>query len=98
MAEAEDVITDLARHATVYTQKLWRTHRTGAPVRPATLLMDVAPRLDLLIEAVFGIAYRLRTAQLPARPTLLAKTFQPSNFPQARMALPARQTPSARGL
>jgi nitric oxide reductase NorD protein len=89
MAEAEDVITDVARHATVFTQRLWRRHRARAPSRPVTLLVDVAPRLGLLIEAVFGTAYRLRTAQMPARPTWLAKTFQRSGFPQARMALPA---------
>ena len=89
MAEAEDVITDVARHATVFSRNLWRQHRASAPDRPSTLLTDVAPRLDLLIEAVFGISYRLRTAQAPARPTLLAKTFQPSHFPKARTALPA---------
>ena len=89
MAEAEDVITDVARHATVFTQNFWRQHRARAPARPTTMLMDVAPRLDLLIEAVFRSSYRLRTAQMPARVTLLAKTFQRSAFPQARTALPA---------
>lgn len=89
MAEAEDVITDVARHATVFSQKLWRQHRAMAPARPATLLTDVAPRLDLLIQAVFGSTYRLRTAQPPARPTLLARVFQPGIFPMARIALPA---------
>lgn len=89
MAEAEDVITDVARHATVFTQTMWRRHRARTPPRPMTLLADVAPRLGLLIKAVFGTAYRLRTAQMPARPTWLAKTFQRNGFPQARMALPA---------
>ncbi|WP_245637992.1 hypothetical protein [Hydrogenophaga taeniospiralis] len=89
MAEAEDVITDVARHATVFTQALWRRHRAQAPAPPQTLLADVAPRLDLLIEAVFGTSYRLRTAQTPARPTLLAQTFQREAFPRARAALPA---------
>ncbi|MBT9549934.1 MAG: VWA domain-containing protein [Hydrogenophaga sp.] len=89
MAEAEDVITDVARHATVFTQALWRRHRARTPARPLTLLADVAPRLDLLIEAVFGTSYRLRTAQTPARPTLLAQTFQRHEFPRARAALPA---------
>ena len=89
MAEAEDVITDVARHATVFTQALWRRHRDQAPARPRTLLADVAPRLDLLIEAVFGTPYRLRTAQMPARPTLLAQAFQRHEFPRARVALPA---------
>lgn len=89
MAEAEDVITDVARHATVFTQALWRRHRPNAPVKPMTQLADVAPRLDLLIEAVFGTSYRLRTAQTPARPTLLAQAFQREAFPRARAALPA---------
>ncbi|KRC12295.1 hypothetical protein ASE11_02220 [Hydrogenophaga sp. Root209] len=89
MAEAEDVITDVARHATVFTQTLWQRHRAKAPARPVTLLSDVAPRLDLLIEAVFGTSYRLRTAQAPARPTLLAHTFQRHAFPRATVALPA---------
>ncbi|MCX2861970.1 VWA domain-containing protein [Paucibacter sp. PLA-PC-4] len=89
MAEAEDVITDLARHATVFTQNFWRQHRAKTPSRPVTRLTDVAPRLCLLIEAVFGTSHRLRTAQLPARPTWLARTFQRSAFPRARLALPA---------
>lgn len=89
MAEAEDVITDVARHATVFTQALWRRHRAQAPARRLTLLTDMAPRLDLLIEAVFGTTYRLRTAQTPARPTLLAQAFQRHEFPRARVALPA---------
>lgn len=89
MAEAEDVITDVARHATVFTQKMWQRHRAKAALRPVTLLTDVAPRLDLLIEAVFGTTWRLRTAQLPPRPTLLAQAFQRETFPRARAALPA---------
>ena len=31
MAEAEDVIADAARHATVYAQALWRRHRPAPP-------------------------------------------------------------------
>jgi nitric oxide reductase NorD protein len=89
MAEAEDVITDVARHATVYTQALWQRHKARAPARPVILLADVAPRLDLLIEAVFGTSFRLRTAQMPARPTMLARTFQRNEFPRAHVALPA---------
>lgn len=89
MAEAEDVITDVARHATVFTQNLWQRHKAKATTRPVTRLADVAPRLDLLIEAVFGSTYRLRTAQLPPRPTLLAQAFQREAFPRARVALPA---------
>ncbi|MBA4267673.1 MAG: hypothetical protein C0453_21565, partial [Comamonadaceae bacterium] len=89
MAEAEDVITDVARHATVFTQRLWERHRAKAPPQPVVVLADVAPRLDLLIEAVFGASYRLRTAQTPARPTFLAHAFQRQSFPRASGALPA---------
>jgi nitric oxide reductase NorD protein len=89
MAEAEDVITDVARHATVFTQALWQRYKAKTPTRSVTLLVDVAPRLDLLIEAVFGTTYRLRTAQLPPRPTLLAQAFQREAFPRARAALPS---------
>ena len=89
MAEAEDVITDLARHATVFTQALWQRHRAGAPTLPVTRLADMAPRLSLLMEAVFGTTWHLRAAQLPPRATLLARTFQRGAFPRARAALPA---------
>ena len=41
MAEAEDVITDAARHATIYAQELWRRHRgarrKGAQLEPPAL-------------------------------------------------------------
>jgi nitric oxide reductase NorD protein len=89
MAEAEDVITDVARHATVFTQRLWQRHRASSPSARPTLLEDVAPRLGLLIEAVFGTSHRLRTAQAPARPTLLAHAFQRPSFPRAGVAVPA---------
>lgn len=88
MAEAEDVITDAALHATNYVQGLWRRHRANAPPAPTTTLADVAQRLDLLIVAVFGGAYRLRTAQVPARATFLAKTFQRRNRPRVSGAIP----------
>ena len=89
MAEAEDVITDVARHATVYAQALWRRHRVAAPEVAPVMLADVAQRLDLLIAAVFGSSHRLRTAQAPAPSTFLAKTFQPRERPQRRQAVPA---------
>lgn len=89
MAEAEDVITDVARHATVYTQALWRRHRP-APPGPAVLqLADVAQRLDLLIAAALGRRLVLRTAQEPARPTVLARWFQRAEPPHERHALSA---------
>ncbi len=89
MAEAEDVITAAALRTTTFVQGLWRRHRAHAPP-PATLeLADVAQRLDLLITAVFGVSYRLRTAPLPARPTFLARALQRRTGPRVQGALPA---------
>lgn len=89
MAEAEDVITDVARHATVFAQTLWQRHKAQSSTPALPRLTDLAPRLDLLIQAVFGSTLRLRTAQSPPRPTLLAQTFQREAFPRAGVALPA---------
>lgn len=92
MAEAEDVITDAALHATRFVQGVWRRHRantSAAPLSPSLALTDVAPRLDLLIVAVFGRACPLRTARTPARATLLARTFQRQDRPRLQSAIPA---------
>ncbi|MDH3460200.1 MAG: hypothetical protein OEM00_04340 [Burkholderiaceae bacterium] len=89
MAEAEDVITDAALHATNFVQGVWRRNRANAPAVPALTLADVAQRLDLLIVAVFGRTYRLRTAQVPARATILAKSFQRQHRPRVEGAIPA---------
>ncbi|NYT80643.1 VWA domain-containing protein [Alcaligenaceae bacterium] len=89
MAEAEDVITDAARHATIYARDLWQRHR-GKPDTPRPLgLADVAHRLDLLIGAVFNIHYPLRIAQAPAMPSLLLKIFRRQDVTPGRSALPA---------
>ena len=89
MAEAEDVITDAARHATVFAQALWRRHRPAA-ARPAPLhLADVAARIDLLLAAVFGRSFVLRVAQVPARRTALAGLFLRHQCPPVREAVPA---------
>ncbi len=89
MAEAEDVITDAALHATNFVQAVWRRHRADAPNVPRLLLAEVAQRLDLLIVAAFGRSYRLRAAQPPARATLLARTFHRQHRPRAEGAIPA---------
>ena len=89
MAEAEDVITDAALHATKFIQGLWRRHRAHTPAAPNLALADVAQRLDLLIVAVFGLTCPLRVAQAPARATFLAKTFQRQNSPRVQGAIPA---------
>lgn len=87
MAEAEDVITDAARHATVFVRALWRRHRppTRGPV--PLQLGDVAARLDLLASAVFGRSFMLRVAQAPAPPTWLSKLFLRGQAPAQRAAL-----------
>ncbi len=89
MAEAEEVLTDAARHATVFAQRLWRRYNP-APDAPASLpLSEVAERLELLLTAVFGNSYRLRIAQPPARPTLLGRWFGRTPGPQRLAAVPA---------
>ncbi|MBB5217560.1 nitric oxide reductase activation protein NorD [Parapusillimonas granuli] len=89
MAEAEDVITDAARHATIYARDLWQRHRGKAAGPQASTLADLAHRLDLLIAAVFGKHYPLRTAQPPAIPSLLLKIFRRQDVTPSREALPA---------
>lgn len=89
MAEAEDIITDAALHATKFVRGVWRRHRADTPAAPALALTDVAQRLDLLIVAVFGRACPLRTAQAPARATLLARAFHRQDRPRVQSAIPA---------
>jgi nitric oxide reductase NorD protein len=89
VAEAEDIITDVARHATVYAQALWQRHRASSPPPRTVALADVARRLDLLIAAVFGTTYRIRTAQAPAPTTFLTKAFRRRERPRAKCAIPA---------
>ena len=88
MAEAEDVITDAARHGTIFVQNLWRRHRHRDRPRQVELA-DVAPRLDLLANAVFGHGFRLRPAQAPAPRTWLDKLLRRHEAPPALLALPA---------
>lgn len=89
MAEAEEVITDVARHATIYARDLWRRHRKGVPGPSTTALRDVAPRLDLLLSAVFGRSFALRVAEPPAPATFLTKVFRHSEGPRVVAALPS---------
>ena len=89
MAEAEEVLTDAARHATVFARDLWRRHR-ALPQKPAnTALSDVVARIDLLITAVFGSRYPIRVARLPSRPTLLSLVFRRSQRPHLAQSIPA---------
>jgi nitric oxide reductase NorD protein len=88
MAEAEDVIVDVARHATDYAHKLWQRNVAGR--RSADLsLAELAPRLTLLVAAVTGRTLPLRVSQAPPAPTLLSKFFRRAEGPLWTVALPA---------
>lgn len=89
MAEAEDVLQDAARHATIYVRGLWARHRKPDGKPPAPALADFAHRIDLLVTAACGRSFPLRIAQPPAPPTLLARLFRRSEGPPHRDALPA---------
>jgi len=92
MAEAEDVVTDVARHATIYVQGLWRrqrgTRRKGGRAEPPALA-DFARRLDLFVTAVIGRSYPIRVAQPPAPANLLSRLFRDRSMPRLRQAVPA---------
>lgn|SRR5690554_3602039 len=89
MAEAEDVVNDAARHAAIYIRRLWLRHR-GPRAGPRPLsLPEVRQRIDLLIHAVHGISPPIRVAQVPARPTLLARLFRRHDVRQSGQAVPA---------
>ena len=88
MAEAEDVLVDVARHATAYAQRLWQRH--SAASRPdAIALVSVAERLNLLIAAVFGVTMPLKVAQLPPPITFLTRIFRRDSLPKNLESIPA---------
>lgn len=89
MAEAEEVLADAARHATVFARDLWRRHRAAAPPANEVTLRDVASRLDLLIVGVLGKSLPIRTAQAPAPATFLTKVFRRNEGPRLTQAVPA---------
>ncbi|WP_150304925.1 nitric oxide reductase activation protein NorD [Pseudomonas saliphila] len=89
MAEAEDVITDAARHATIFTRNLWRRYRPPPPGPVLLTLNDVASRLDLLCTGVFANRFPIRVAQMGARSTLLTLVFRRDPAPRTRAAIPA---------
>lgn len=88
MAEAEDVIVDVARHATNYAHGLWQ--RNAARGRaPVLSLAELAPRLALLVTAVTGRTLPLRVSQPPPAATLLTRLFRRAEGPRWTSALPA---------
>ena len=74
MAEAEDLVVDAARHATVFIRDAWRRHYARAPDKPIALAA-LATRLDLLLQAGCGASLPMRVALPPARPTVLHRLF-----------------------
>lgn len=89
MPEAEDVITDAARHATIYARELWRRHRSPEAAAQASTLRDFAQRLDMLVTAAFGASYPIRVAQPPAPASFLTKMFRRHEGPRVQAAIPA---------
>lgn len=89
MAEAEEVITDAARQATIFVQGFWRRHRKAPLTNNAVELCDIANRLDLVLTAVFGQTFPLRVAQPPPPETFLTKVRHRRDGPRTRHALPA---------
>lgn len=84
MPEPEELLIEAARHATVAVRDVWRRRRGPAETAPETLLVDVRGRLEMLVEAVLGRAWPIRTAQLPA-PMPLARRLW-SRLPTAAAA------------
>jgi nitric oxide reductase NorD protein len=89
MPEAEDVITDVVRHGTVYVQALWRRHRPFSAGAATLRLADCSNRIDLLLVAVFGQSLPLRSAQRPPPSGLLARLANAGHGPRVHDALPA---------
>ena len=87
MAEAEDVITDAARHATEFARDLWRRQRPPRE-RAHVRVADVAPRLDILLTALFARGWTLRSAPIPPPRTLLHRLFRRS-IPHRSQPVPA---------
>ena len=89
MAEAEDVLADVARHATLHARALWQRHRRRRGGDEPLQLADAAPRLDLLLAAAFGRGFTLRAAQPPAPATFLVRLFRRNEGPRHHDVLPA---------
>jgi nitric oxide reductase NorD protein len=86
MAEAEDVIIDAARHATVFVQELWRRHHPVS--REAIDVPSLLHRIDLLLASSFPTRFQLRIAQPPAPIPLVRRMFLRAELPVSREAIP----------
>lgn len=88
MAEAEDVLTDAARHATIHIRRLWLRHRGKDEGPRPVCLPEVRQRIDLIVHAVHGFSVPIRVAHVPARPTLLTRLFRRHDVRQSGLAIP----------
>lgn len=88
MSEPEDLVIDVARHATVFMRDTWRRHYPHDPDEPVALA-SLVRRLDLLLSAACGDSLPMRVALPPARPTMLHRLFHPANYPRHRQPIPA---------
>ncbi|HLT92560.1 MAG TPA: hypothetical protein VKZ85_16625 [Woeseiaceae bacterium] len=89
MPEPEEIVSDVARHATVFVRDLWRRQRERVGSAPTVGLADVAARIDLFVTSVFGRRFPIRVAAPPAPPTLLDRVFGRRRGPVQRRPLPA---------
>src|SRR5512144_910005 len=91
MPEAEEVLIDVARHATAAAQGLWRRLREERRESPRQVrLADCKARLVLLIEAVLGLRLDVRVAQPPAPVSWLARRLRRRTVtPTGALPLPA---------
>ena len=88
MSEPEDLVIDVARHATVFMRDTWRRHYPHDPDQPVALA-SLARRLDLLLSAACANSPPMRVALPPARPTMLHRLFHPGAYPRHRQPIPA---------
>lgn len=92
MPEAEEVLTDAARHATVAAQSLWKRWRGERAATPSWLLADYRQRVELLVDAVLGVRLPVRAAQPPAPASWVARLLRGRHWramPSDSQPLPA---------
>lgn len=89
MPEAEELLIDAARHASVAAHGLWRRLRPAQPGSAQQwLLEDFRLRVALLLEAVLGVQLEVRNAQAPAPASWVARLLRRQVGPRPG-ALPA---------
>lgn len=74
MAEPEEVLIEAARHATVFAARLWQ--RADPLSSSGHTLPQYRQRLELLLDAAYGVEIPVRVAQPPLPRTALAWLFK----------------------